>query len=188
MRPSRCSPAAFPRSTAPSAWRSPRPSSARRCGDWPARGLDAYVARHYPAYWLKVDLPHKLAHARFVRDARRRARGWRPTSASMSTRGVTELTVFAPDHPWLLSIIAGACARRRRQHRRRPDLHHDRRARARHHRGLARVRARRGRGTPRRAYRRGDREGGARSIRLPEVVPSARRRKGGSRLSPSSPR
>ena len=25
-------------------------------------------------------------------------------------RGVTELTVFAPDHPWLLSIIAGACA------------------------------------------------------------------------------
>src|SRR5262249_15104476 len=24
--------------------------------------------------------------------------------------GVTELTVLAPDHPWLLSIIAGACA------------------------------------------------------------------------------
>ena len=27
-----------------------------------------------------------------------------------AARGVTELTVFAPDHPWLLSIIAGACA------------------------------------------------------------------------------
>ena len=27
-----------------------------------------------------------------------------------ASRGVTELTVFAPDHPWLLSIIAGACA------------------------------------------------------------------------------
>jgi [protein-PII] uridylyltransferase len=25
-------------------------------------------------------------------------------------RGVTELTIFAADHPWLLSIIAGACA------------------------------------------------------------------------------
>src|SRR5690606_4851092 len=25
-------------------------------------------------------------------------------------RGVTELTILAPDHPWLLSIIAGACA------------------------------------------------------------------------------
>ena len=27
-----------------------------------------------------------------------------------AARGVTELTVYAPDHPWLLSIIAGACA------------------------------------------------------------------------------
>ena len=27
-----------------------------------------------------------------------------------AARGVTELTVLAPDHPWLLSIIAGACA------------------------------------------------------------------------------
>src|ERR1700682_1434728 len=27
-----------------------------------------------------------------------------------ASRGVTELTVFAPDHPWLLSIIAGACS------------------------------------------------------------------------------
>src|ERR1700689_2297064 len=36
-------------------------------GDWPAATLDAYIARHYPAYWLKVDLAHKLAHARFVR-------------------------------------------------------------------------------------------------------------------------
>src|SRR5213082_1022683 len=36
--------------------------------DWTAQTLDAYIARHYPAYWLKVDLPHKIAHARFVRD------------------------------------------------------------------------------------------------------------------------
>ena len=33
-----------------------------------------------------------------------------PRSTSTSARGVTELTVFAPDHPRLLSIIAGACA------------------------------------------------------------------------------
>ena len=25
--------------------------------DWPAEDLDRYIARHYPAYWLKVDLP-----------------------------------------------------------------------------------------------------------------------------------
>src|SRR5690606_1669736 len=27
-----------------------------------------------------------------------------------SVRGVTELTVLCPDHPWLLSVVAGACA------------------------------------------------------------------------------
>ena len=27
-----------------------------------------------------------------------------------AVRGVTELTVYTPDHPWLLSVIAGACA------------------------------------------------------------------------------
>ena len=32
------------------------------------------------------------------------------TFAFDAARGVTELTVLAPDHPWLLSIIAGACA------------------------------------------------------------------------------
>jgi [protein-PII] uridylyltransferase len=79
-------------------------------GDWPAEVLDAYIARHYPAYWLKVDLPHKVAQARFVREAE--AAGKRlATSVGFDTeRGVTELTVYVPDHPWLLSIIAGACA------------------------------------------------------------------------------
>ena len=28
--------------------------------DWPAERIDAYIARHYPAYWLKVDLPHRV--------------------------------------------------------------------------------------------------------------------------------
>jgi len=79
-------------------------------GDWPEATLDAYLARHYPAYWLKVDLAHKLAHARFVR-ATQEADKRLATSVGFDVeRGVTELTVFAPDHPWLLSIIAGACA------------------------------------------------------------------------------
>ena len=41
---------------------------------------------------------------------RARARRWRRRSRSTPTRGVTELTVLAPDHPWLLSTLAGACA------------------------------------------------------------------------------
>jgi [protein-PII] uridylyltransferase len=79
-------------------------------GDWPAAERDAYVARHYPAYWLKVDLPHQLAHAQFLRDAENRKQKLATSVAFDVERGVTELTVLAPDHPWLLSIIAGACA------------------------------------------------------------------------------
>src|SRR5262249_20738816 len=70
----------------------------------------AYIALHYPAYWLKVDLPHKIAHARFLRSAAQEEKSLATSVAFPAARGVTELTVLAPDHPWLLSIIAGACA------------------------------------------------------------------------------
>src|ERR1700720_1757734 len=78
--------------------------------DWPEEKRDAYIARHYPAYWLKVDMPHKLAHAHFVRAAEETGKKLATSVGFDASRGVTELTVFAPDHPWLLSIIAGACA------------------------------------------------------------------------------
>jgi len=68
------------------------------------------VARHYPPYWLKVDLPHKLTHARFVRSAQQGRRSVATGVGFDAVRGVTELTILAPDHPRLLSVIAGACA------------------------------------------------------------------------------
>ncbi|MGA2128461.1 MAG: [protein-PII] uridylyltransferase [Xanthobacteraceae bacterium] len=78
--------------------------------DWTPAELDAYTARHYPAYWLKVDLTHKVAHARFVRTAEQAGQSLATEIGFDAGRGVTELTVLAPDHPRLLSIIAGACA------------------------------------------------------------------------------
>ncbi|HEY6832730.1 MAG TPA: [protein-PII] uridylyltransferase, partial [Pseudolabrys sp.] len=78
--------------------------------DWPQDALDAYIAKHYPPYWLKVDLPHKITHAKFVRDAELADRNLATMVGFDSDRAVAELTVLAPDHPWLLSIIAGACA------------------------------------------------------------------------------
>jgi [protein-PII] uridylyltransferase len=78
--------------------------------DWPAQVLEPYVGRHYPAYWLKVDLAHKLAHARFVRATEEAGKRLATSVSFDAGRGVTELTVYAPDHPWLLSVIAGSCA------------------------------------------------------------------------------
>jgi [protein-PII] uridylyltransferase len=79
-------------------------------GDWTSAEIDAYIALHYPAYWLKVDLPQKIAHARFLHSAAQAGKSLATTVSFPAARGVTELTVVAPDHPWLLSIIAGACA------------------------------------------------------------------------------
>ncbi|HET7714957.1 MAG TPA: ACT domain-containing protein, partial [Bauldia sp.] len=86
-----------------------REELAEALADWPKRERDAYLSRHYPAYWLRVDLPRKIAHAEFIREADRENR---PLATAIRTRdfeAVTEITVFAPDHPRLLSIIAGAC-------------------------------------------------------------------------------
>jgi len=78
--------------------------------DWPAEEIDAYVARHYPAYWLKVELPRKIRQARFIRASEQAGHKLAINVGFDEARGVTELTILAMDHPWLLSIIAGACA------------------------------------------------------------------------------
>jgi [protein-PII] uridylyltransferase len=82
----------------------------RELSDWPAHDIDTYIARHYPAYWLKVDLPHKIAQAHFLRRTWAEKKTLATEFRFDPVRGVTELTVIAPDHPRLLSIIAGACA------------------------------------------------------------------------------
>jgi len=78
--------------------------------DWPEAELDAYIGRQYPAYWLKVDLPRKIHHARFIKSADQSGKKLAIEIGFDEGRAVTELTLLAPDHPWLLSIIAGACA------------------------------------------------------------------------------
>lgn len=78
--------------------------------EWPEQDVETYIARHYPAYWLKVDLAQKIRHARFLRASEQSGHKLAVNVGFDEARGVTELTVLAPDHPWLLSIIAGACA------------------------------------------------------------------------------
>ncbi len=82
--------------------------------DWSDDAFAAYAERHYPSYWRKVDLEHRIAHARFV--AEEDARGTEDGSvlavrgATDAFKGVTEITVYAAAHPRLASTIAGACA------------------------------------------------------------------------------
>ena len=82
----------------------------QRLADWSAEERDAYVARHYPAYWIKVDPDRQEKHARFLREAEAAGRTTATIVETDKFRGVTELTVLAPDHPRLLAIVTGACA------------------------------------------------------------------------------
>jgi [protein-PII] uridylyltransferase len=77
---------------------------------WSDPDFDVYAARHYQAYWLKVDLAHKVKHAQLLRLCEAEMKSLATEFTTDAFHGVTELTVVAPDHPRLLSIIAGACA------------------------------------------------------------------------------
>jgi len=76
---------------------------------WADAERETYLERHYPAYWLRVDLARKIAHAELIREADTTGKSLATAVAVRSFEGVTEITVLAPDHPRLLSMIAGAC-------------------------------------------------------------------------------
>lgn len=78
--------------------------------EWDDVTFDTYKVRHYPAYWLKADMARKVKHAAFIRAAESEGETVATAIATDKFRGVTELTVFAPDHPRLLAILTGACA------------------------------------------------------------------------------
>ena len=77
---------------------------------WSDHDFDAYAARHQPPYWLKVDLAHKIRHASILNMSEVELPAPIVDTVTEAERDITEITVIAPDHPRLLSIIAGACA------------------------------------------------------------------------------
>ncbi len=78
--------------------------------DWPEHEVKAHVERHFPPYWLKVDLVRQVSHAQFMRKSAREKRAIATHWTSDAFRSVTEITVLAPDNLRLLSQLAGACA------------------------------------------------------------------------------
>ena len=76
---------------------------------WSDPEFEAYAQRHYPAYWLKVEAARQEAHAKLLHAMT--ATGSLATEVTTDAfHGVTAVTVVAPDHPRLLTGIAGACA------------------------------------------------------------------------------
>jgi [protein-PII] uridylyltransferase len=81
-----------------------------RLPDWSEEAFEAYAQRHYAPYWLKIEPDRAASHARLLAATDEEGSKLATDVTTDAFRGVTELTVIAPDHPRLLSVIAGACA------------------------------------------------------------------------------
>jgi [protein-PII] uridylyltransferase len=87
-----------------------RDQLAEALSDWPESERKAYVRMHYAPYLLSVPLDDQVRHTTFIREADREDKALATMVRTDSFHAITEITVFAPDHPRLLAIIAGACA------------------------------------------------------------------------------
>lgn len=77
---------------------------------WDEQQRNSYLNLHYPNYWLTVPAEDQLRHARFIAQADREKKTLAIMIRVLEFEAVTEITIFASDHPRLLSIITGACA------------------------------------------------------------------------------
>jgi len=83
---------------------------ARALADWPRADVEHFIDRHYPDYWLRTETAKQAYHARLVRRAEEEDRKLIADATTDVFTAITELTVYAPNHPRLLALFAGACA------------------------------------------------------------------------------
>jgi [protein-PII] uridylyltransferase len=79
-----------------------------RMPDWSDEQKKAYAARHYDAYWLSVATDKQLRHHELIATAAPKTVVTAVETDAFTS--ITELTIYAPDHPRLLALITGACA------------------------------------------------------------------------------
>jgi [protein-PII] uridylyltransferase len=80
----------------------------RNFPDWDEAQRKKQTARHYDAYWLNVPMAQQLRHHALIATAPDRDVTTQTRSDAFAA--VTEVTIYAPDHPRLLALITGACA------------------------------------------------------------------------------
>ena len=78
--------------------------------DWPEQEVDGFVNRHYPDYWLRTDTRKVVEHFKLVARAERAGEKLASAFTTDAFTAITELSLFAPNHPRLLALFAGACA------------------------------------------------------------------------------
>ncbi|MEO1695002.1 MAG: ACT domain-containing protein, partial [Pseudomonadota bacterium] len=75
----------------------------------PAR-VDRIIARHYDDYWVRTDAETQVAHAHLLEEVDQTDAKFATTVTSDRFTEITRLICVAPNHPRLLSQLAGCCA------------------------------------------------------------------------------
>jgi [protein-PII] uridylyltransferase len=78
--------------------------------DWPSNEVERFIERHYADYWLRTEPKRQVYHAWLLRRAEVEGQTFSADFKTDAFTAITELTVFAPNHPRLLALFAGACA------------------------------------------------------------------------------
>jgi [protein-PII] uridylyltransferase len=81
----------------------------RALAAWEKPELETYMGRHYNHYWLRAELELQLEHAKMIRNADHAHNPFAGSIRVQAFEGITEVSFYTPDHPRLLSLIAGAC-------------------------------------------------------------------------------
>jgi [protein-PII] uridylyltransferase len=78
--------------------------------DWPKEEAERFIERHYPDYWLRTETRKVVEHAKLIRGAEQKGEKLAADFTTHTFTAITELSLFAPNHPRLLALFAGACA------------------------------------------------------------------------------
>ncbi len=83
---------------------------ATRMSIWPESRIKKYLKNHYAPYWLNVDIEHQVQHAEMIAQAAKDKKPVHTAVKSDKFTEITELVVYAADHPRLLALMTGACS------------------------------------------------------------------------------
>ncbi len=79
-----------------------------KLADWPVENIEAHMSKGHTAFWLAADLETHERWARMMREADKQQIPLMITSRVMEFEAVTEVTIYAADHPGLFTRLAGA--------------------------------------------------------------------------------
>jgi [protein-PII] uridylyltransferase len=77
---------------------------------WAPADVESFISRHYNDYWLRTDTKKQVEHARLLKRADDDSLKLVTDATTDAFTAITELTVFAVNHPRLLALFAGCCA------------------------------------------------------------------------------